>query len=253
MAALNRLYLFTLMFVSFLLFSFQSFAQDQACTDTLTVSAPSDWPPYSMKTQSGYVGLDIEIVKMVLTEANLCWNFISYPSSPRVMAELERESLDLAFAASITPERESIAAFSRSYRPEFMSLFTHKNNTKLFSLYSTSTVVINRGAYYGSNFEIFRRRCPECVVEVSSGAQRVSLLRTERVDFALLDELTGKEVIKQNELSEQIIATNYVINKNDVHYMVRKSLNSEYLDAINQAIVKSEDKINALVKKYRGN
>ena len=223
----------------------------QSCTDILTVNAPVEWPPYSIKSAGDYRGLDIEIIKIILTEANLCWSFVEYPSSPRVLAELARERLDLVFAASYTPERAKFANYSKPYRSEFMSLFTHKNNHKRFSYYTTSTVVTNRGAYYGENFEVFRKRCPECLVEVNSTEQRIYFLKNQRVDFAVLDELTGKEAIKHSIYEDEIIATQTVIHKNDVHLIVRKSLNPDYLERLNMAIDKSRAKIMQRVEYYR--
>jgi polar amino acid transport system substrate-binding protein len=81
-----------------------SASEIQSCSDTLVVNAPTEWPPYSTKFNDDYVGLDIEIVKIIFKEANLCWSFAEYPSTPRVLAELERGRLDVVFAASYTPE-----------------------------------------------------------------------------------------------------------------------------------------------------
>lgn len=223
------------------------------CTDTLTVNAPVEWPPYSSKSNGGYVGLDIEIVKIIFKEANLCWSFAEYPSTPRVLAELESGRLDAVFAASYTPTRADFAKFTQAYRPEFMSLFTHINNKKRFSLYSMSTVVVNRGAYYGENFEVFKKRCPECLVELSSTEQRIKFLQNHRVDFAVMDELTGKAIIKKNKQANEIIPTNHLIHKNYVHFMLRNSIDDSYIERLNTAIKKTEKKVSALVAKYRAN
>lgn len=226
-------------------------ADSASCTDTLTINAPIEWPPYSAKSNGDYVGLDIEIVKIILKEANLCWSFAEYPSTPRVLAELERGRLDLVFAASYTSERETIAKFTIPYRPEFMSLFTHKNNKKRFSLYTMSTVVANRGGYYGENFEVFKKRCPECLVELSSTEQRIDFLKNQRVDFAVMDELTGKAIIKQKGMAGKILPTNHLIHKNQVHFMVSKSIDKGVFERLNLAIKTTESKVNDLVAKYR--
>lgn len=228
-----------------------SASEIQSCSDTLVVNAPTEWPPYSTKFNDDYFGLDIEIVKIIFKEANLCWSFAEYPSTPRVLAELERGRLDVVFAASYTPEREAIANFTKPYRAEFMSLFTHKSNKKRFSLYSMSTVVVNRGGYYGENFEVFKKRCPECLVELSSTEQRITFLKNHRVDFAVMDELTGKAIIKQKGMAGEIVPTNHLIHKNQVHFMVSKSTATDLVERLNLAIKTTESKVNALVAKYR--
>ncbi|KNC68891.1 hypothetical protein AC626_01815 [Pseudoalteromonas rubra] len=85
---LGRGYL-AFIFVSLLCFSTFN-AAAQTCGQTVTVSASDNWPPYSYRVGEQYHGLDIEILELVLKSANLCWRYVSFPSSSRTFEEFKK-------------------------------------------------------------------------------------------------------------------------------------------------------------------
>jgi len=233
---------------TFLLFASLS----QACVKTLKVSVPYNWPPYAYKVGNEYKGLDIEILQLVLKEADLCWEYVNYPSSARAFTELSKGNVDLLFAASWSKERELLADYTVPYREESMMLFTHNDNERQFSFDEKSTIAINRGGFYGDKFSRYQANCPECIMEISLSKQRFFLLNNKRVDFVIEDELAGQHSMLNSNLHADIRLTDTEIHRNNVYYMVNKDVLGEAAKArLNQAIKDNDEEINRLIKTYR--
>ncbi|MFD2167163.1 substrate-binding periplasmic protein [Thalassotalea euphylliae] len=232
-----------------LVFHISSFAH--TCEKTLTVSAATNWPPLSSLENNRYQGLDIEILEYVLTKAHYCWTYVAYPSSSRAFNELSKGHVDVIFAASYNEKRASYAKFTTPYRYEIMQLFTHADIAENAPLSKQSTIAINRGSYYGANFEKYRAECPSCVVETNLVSERLNLVKLKRVDFAVEELLSGNHLINKQGISALVRATNTTVNSNPVHLMLNPQIfNEEELAKLNRAIEQSDSKIVELVEKY---
>ncbi|TMN71738.1 hypothetical protein CWB85_09945 [Pseudoalteromonas sp. S1727] len=56
-------------------------------------------------------GIDVDISRLVLTEAGFCSEFVRFPSSSRGLLELENGRVDLLTAASYTDSRAHTVIF----------------------------------------------------------------------------------------------------------------------------------------------
>lgn len=222
-----------------------------ACEKTITIHASKNWVPYSYEVNDVFQGLDIEVLELVLGKANICWQYVSMPSSSRAFAELKKGNIDLVFAASVSEERSEYANFTSPYRTESAVLYTHVDNNFPANLTSSTSVAINRGGFYGDDFADFRQQCESCVIDISLASQRFYLLKNKRVDFVIEDSLAGKYVVSNAEYASQIKKTDSVVHNNFVHYMIAKnSLSEVQLAEVNRAIKESKQEIKALLHKY---
>lgn len=223
-----------------------------SCAETLKVSVAERWPPYSYLENGTYQGLDIDILELLLSKADLCWEYFSYPSSARAFKELENGRIDLVFAASWNRERESFASFTLPYRNETMVLFSHTDQEKEFDFNLKSTVAVNRGSFYGNKFSDYRAQCDECIVEVNLTHQRFALLQNKRVDFSIEDELTGIQALNYGNFYNIAKRANNVIHRNNVYYML--GLNEKGNMArgrINRAIKELDSDISRIIHSYK--
>lgn len=75
-----------------------------ACEQKIRISAAKDWPPYSYINNGGFSGLDIDIIEMILSDINLCWEYVSFPSSSRAFQEFKKTTLTL-YLQPVIPRR----------------------------------------------------------------------------------------------------------------------------------------------------
>ena len=93
----------------------------QACRMTMALE---QWPPYLYRdAQGSYTGLDLELLQAIFKEAHC--TLVTLPELPTARRQLlfQTGGLDLMLAASETPERQSYARFSISYRDEAVGVF----------------------------------------------------------------------------------------------------------------------------------
>ena len=232
-----------------LLLAFSS--QLYACEKTITIQAYKNWLPYSYEVNGVFQGLDIEALELVLAKANICWEYVSLPSTARAFAEMKKGNIDLVFAASMSDERSQFAYFTTPYRTESAVLYKHVDNAQ-DNLTETTTVAINRGGFYGSEFADYRDKCQDCVIDISLASQRFYLLKNKRVDFVIEDSLAGQYIVENSEFSKQVKTTGSVIHNNMVHYMIaRDSLSDNELALLNNVIEQNQGEIKALIDKYQ--
>lgn len=92
-----------------------------ACRMTMALE---QWPPYLYRdAQGNYTGLDLELLRAIFKEARC--TLLTVPELPTARRQLlfQKGGLDLMLAASETPERQSYARFSLSYRDEAVGVF----------------------------------------------------------------------------------------------------------------------------------
>ena len=225
-----------------------------SCTDTLKVGVEEKWPPYSYLENGVYKGLDIEIIELILSKANFCWKYSSYPSTARTFKELENNRIDLLFAASRNKQREAYASFSLPYRTETMIIFSHKGQPERFNFNTKHTVTVNRGSFYGELFTDYRAKCKDCVVELNSTKQRFVLLQNKRVQFSIEDELTGSYILQHENFDDLTKHVDSVIHNNKVHYMFGLTAKGDMVrERLNIAIKELDSDINKIIHSYKVN
>lgn len=228
-----------------------------ACNNetTLKVGIGSSWPPYVMYGEQPY-GIDVEITKVVFSQAGYCIDFVPLPSSARGITELEKGESDVLPSASFNLERSKVAYFSNPYRREKMRLFSAKVIsqtsilTELFSLGFSFTA--NPGAYYGEELEQLKKIAwyEKRLFLISSLDRRIEMVAKERVDFMIEDQQAGNYYINQLGYKKMVLHP-YVVNDNAIHFMLgRHRFSQAEVTRINQAINRVEDGIPAIIENY---
>lgn len=218
---------------------------DQAdCELTLRMSALDDWPPYSWKNEMGeYHGIDIDFITSVFSKLNYCWTYNTYPSSTRAFRELQKGNVDVIFAASYSDERAKWSVFSVPYRFEDMRVVRHINDKSADWKNSNSTIVVNRGAYYGERFEQFKAQCATCVYESSTAHERLNMVQNKRVRYALEDYAAARYLKKQYNFDE-IEVTSESIHSSDIFLMLRPgALTSFQMTRLNNVLAQSSHQL----------
>lgn len=228
-----------------------------SCEQTLRVGVVLPWAPFVFDNKQGLIGIDVDIARLVLTEAGFCTEFVRLPSSKRGLVELEKGRVDVLPAASFTQTRSQYSHFTASYRRERMRLFWYQNNK--YSSYNLTdllakgkTIAVNSGAYYGKEFEQLTElnQYKELIVPVPLVMRRLYLLKAKRVDFMIDDEISGQYVIKQEKIAG-ITLHPYVINDNPIHFMLsRKTVTEEDVQRVNSAITASQARIDEVIASY---
>ena len=228
----------------------------------IKVGSNFDWPPYVHQSNNKLVGLEINILNIVVKRAGFCLEFIEMPSSSRGVAELKQGRVDLLFAASFNQERNQYAQFSQPYRNEKMMVFAQANSWLHPNIINSddylshinkenSLLAVNQGSIYGDKFEQFLKRYRGGIVNTTLANQRFNMLLKDRVDYVIEDELTGNALLNQNRYSKYIINTKLVVNFDPIYYMLRPQLmTDQQLTKFNRAIVQSQSEINRQIVKY---
>jgi polar amino acid transport system substrate-binding protein len=231
--------------------------QAQLCNTTLTLGLGNIWPPYYFEVDAQPVGADIDIVKMISAQANICLKFRKMPSSARAIIELEKGNVDFLYAASFSEKRDKIATFSKPYRNETVRIFwrsaerKYLAGVKLESLFLSGLIVaINRGSFVGRNAEqILKMQKDSAVISVPTIEQRMMMLIHQRVDFIIEDEVAGLYYIQKEKL-KGIDLHPYVIYQNDISLMFSRNISQQTISSINAVIQRSSNKIDSIIASY---
>ncbi|MFT5758088.1 MAG: polar amino acid transport system substrate-binding protein [Alteromonadaceae bacterium] len=223
----------------FLLYTLSGATQAQVCNSTLTLGLSNIWPPYYFEIDAQPTGADIDIVKMIFSQANICLKYRKMPSSARALIELEKGSVDFLYAASFSEERQRIATFSIAYRNETVRIFWRPNGREylaggtLKSMFLSGLVVaINRGSFVGSNAgQLLKLQNESSVISVPTIEQRMRMLMHQRVDFIIEDELAGLYYIRKEKLSG-IELHPYIIYQNDISLMFSRNISQQKIASI---------------------
>ena len=233
-------------FLSCCFFATSVAAHQQDCEMTLVVSTALEWPPYSWEVDGQYHGIDIQILEYLFSKLNYCWQYVAYPSSTRAFREFQKGNADVIFAASLTNERRRYAVFSEPYRQEDMHLIYHINDSDVAPYSENSTIVVNRGSYYGEAFALFKQQCPACVIELSLAFDRLKMVDLGRIQYAVEDMHAAEYLMITSDIHNIAIAEQS-IHKNDVHFMFRPGvLTEQELKTFNETIVVNQSVIDAI-------
>ncbi|MCE2572735.1 substrate-binding periplasmic protein [Motilimonas eburnea] len=208
-----------------------------------------DWPPFIYQQADGeFKGIDYQIISKVMAKISCEVTLSSYPIPwRRQLAWLEVGQIAMMNGASKTPEREKYAYFSIPYRSESVSLFIRKADLETRSISHLSQLLdsnihslgYSKGSYYGEEFAQLLNQA-EFAKRLYSDfdINNFHRLSNARLDAVIADSISGAALIKQLELSDQIIAMpGMKIVTGDIHIMFSKKVVSlALIEQVNQAI-----------------
>ncbi|PAY02539.1 amino acid ABC transporter substrate-binding protein [Pseudoalteromonas sp. HM-SA03] len=226
-----------------LFIAFLAFEATAKCDKTLRIGMnETQWLPYISRDGGNVSGLEINALNILFNDSSYCLEYVFYPTSARMLAELKAGKVDVLMAATKTASRARFAYFTTPYRQEVMALFQHKDKPKIGGeveslILAGNTFALNAGSYYGMAFEkLIQDFYNDQLVHLPNAARRFKMLSKQRVDYVVEDKLAGEYFIQSREYTD-IIYSGTDANKTPVSYMLSKaSLTTVDLENINQLI-----------------
>lgn len=97
------------------------------CPEPIRVHLDLHAPSAYLGAKGELQGMDTEQVKLILQQAGCSWRFSTTPmTGARILKSLQQGDIDMMIRATITPERQQYAWFSRPYRQEVVALFSKR-------------------------------------------------------------------------------------------------------------------------------
>jgi len=226
-----------------------------ACTKTLKMGTnETNWAPYLIKQGNAFVGAEVDTVNAVFKNSPFCIEWVYFPSLSRVQQELKTGHIDITFAASYTKERAEYSYFTDVYRDEVMLLYKHENAKdviNLAALFERGFIVgVNRGSFFGAEFEKIRKHYPNQIVLTADANTRFGMLNKKRVDYVIDDSVVAKYFAKRYNTILPV-KTAPAINVNGVHFMMSKqSVTLDEVAVINRLIKNNKAAIERIYKPY---
>ena len=225
-----------------------------SCDSRLKIAVIERLNPFHLMDSDLTLSIDLDIVKVIAKEANICFDYIKMPSSTRLLSELKKGNIDVVFSASYNKERAKFGWFSHPYRQEVIRIFITKNVGKTAHQATLSQLLelgyaatANTGNEYG---EIFNQVKPFIQHNIPLLHRRMAMLRLKRVDFTIEDELAGLLFLRYHEI-DNVVMHPFIVNKNEVSFLFsRQSVNKKIVDIIDKIIDKNRTKFNEIRLTY---
>ena len=209
------------------------------CDRTLRVAA-EHWPPYSVLSEDGWQGTDVDRVRALLRRAGCEVIFMDTPPG-RSHVMLEKGEVDILMAASDVPDRHRYALFSKPYRREVMAVFALSGRNNLPTSFAAlrggdHILVAPRSGWYGEDYAAVRGDLigNHQLVAFDYTHQAVSILAAGRADLLMGDQQSI--LIVADNLGVKL-SQRWVANDAPVHLMLsRATLTPTLLQRINTAL-----------------
>lgn len=152
--------------------------------------ATGEWPPYNSSQMAGG-GVHTEIVVAVVNEMGMVPQYTFHPWK-RVEKLLEQGMVFGAFSYTSNPQRAARFDFTKPFAVSTTQFFYFKPNTPAINWKNWEDLKPYRLAgVLGYSYLPNMRASGATVIEVTSDAQLIPLLRAGRADFVALDSVNG--------------------------------------------------------------
>lgn len=229
-------------------FSIVYSAQDiNPCTRELIVQIEHQPPTSYVDKGVATHGLDVDMIKAILTEAGCPFRWHTEPmSNARTLRGIQVGSLDILANTSDLPERRLYAHFSRPYRAEVIGLFARPGASlpivkSLDEVYEAKLPLIAPlHGWYGTSYDRLRARflannLLTTYVEMSVGT-KLLFVEPSRADLLLIDADVF-EFLMRTQWKQPVIWVTPPINIEAAHLMLSlKSVAHPVRERIDQAI-----------------
>ncbi|WP_462170327.1 substrate-binding periplasmic protein [Pseudoalteromonas xiamenensis] len=209
----------------------------------------------------GWHGLDVDFAKALLEKAGCKYRFVSTPWG-RAIKMLELGDLDLVLSVSDNPKRRAFAYFVGPQRMENIVFAVHRDAPvelnsmeQLFAL--DRPVAIQRGAFYGQNFEthLAALKDPEQqFIYVADNNVKINLLKNQRISGFLEEKYNLLYQIENNPNFSEVRINTFIVNQEPVYYAFsKKSITPEQLTQFEAAYIalQKSGELKAILKKYK--
>ena len=193
-----------------LLASFQVFSQE-------FIIGINERDIYRYKNEQGnWAGKDIELIKAIFRRTPFNYRIVTMPWA-RVIKELEAGTIDMTVAATVLPERQKYALFSKNdFRYSHHMLFVNKNKLALFDSVTELADVANvdvivaalRGAIFYETYPLLlqNEQFAKRIVYISDDQNMSKFILKGRADGYIDSETEGKHyLLSQPEYNKNIV------------------------------------------------
>ncbi len=188
---------------------------------SITLAVENSWPPYA--DQNGN-GISKQILQKALAHQGVQVSFVTVPYA-RALHLAEIGKVDGAF--NVTKQASTLKKFAFGQEPILIASasYYYSKNTRfdyksVTDIPSGTSIAVILGYEYGDKYEQQRHRFDE--VKVSSQEQIIKLLRSNRVDMAIMFDEVASYYLKQMQLSEHAISKGHINHTSDIYVAFNK-------------------------------
>ena len=205
---------------------------------------------YLDKTQTK--GLFFDIVTTVFNNMETEYKVETYPFKRALQMAMKGKGLVVGIYK--TEERSLELEFSKPFYLDKLVLFTNKENSFSYDTLddlNTKQIGIRLGWSYGAEFDL-AKKTKLFTTTVGSPQQIYHLLNLGRLDTVIDNELTGKGVINELSISQNIKTLPQYFLVGDIYIAAKKGTNTELIKKFNLHLSRIKDNgvYNKLLAEY---
>ncbi|MEH6344825.1 MAG: transporter substrate-binding domain-containing protein [Bermanella sp.] len=221
-----------------------SYTSAQEC-EQLTVSGSNQWRPiaYSNPDKTQALGIAYDVTQALADALNLTISFNVKMPWARAIKMLDDGEIDMMAGVYWTKQRKDQYLFTLPVTNDTLNIFVKRGkefNYQKFKDLAGKKLDLIRGTSLGNKFDSYILEHLE-MSEVNTFKQQLARLNIGRSDIVVLDPFTAASVLKELNLSKEIVMLDTPIAVNPVHLIFsKKSPCVKHLDAMNRLIEKMQ-------------
>ena len=218
----------------------------------LIMSTNAAFPPYEMTDdQGGFIGIDVEIAGAIAKELGLELVIQDMGFTAALEAAQKGKSDIVMAGVSVTPEREDVMLFSKSYATGVQVVIVKEGSDVTMDNLGEKMI----GTQMGTTGYLYASDTPENggygedhVIAYENGMTAVQALQNGQVDCVIIDSAPAQEYVKANPglttLEGSWVEEDYAIGM--------AKANTELQKAVNEALDKltNDGTIKGIIDKY---
>ena len=227
----------------------------------LRVRVANSIPQYSQDINGNWKGLGIELIEVLLNEADCQPDYMVYPWK-RSLTQLREGKVDMMVNLSITSERKEYLWFIGPQRDETIVLVVNKNSDfKIDSLDDfkalNNKIGVENGAFYGEEFDNKYKTDPafaNLFVQAVNTDMLINMLKVNRIVGFFEDRYSSAYKIKTLAQYKDVKTHSYLVNQGLVYFgFSKKSVSPKLLARLQKAYDKASaaGRFEAVIERYR--
>ncbi|WP_206482865.1 transporter substrate-binding domain-containing protein [Thalassotalea sp. G2M2-11] len=213
----------------------------QECDVPLVLSSTSDWYPYLYQQGKQSLGVDVELLKQILSKMQCQLKVVHFPER-RSLFELSSGNFDIGLGASFTKERHKKFDFSLPYRFEKNRFVYRASDNTLENINGLTEIIaakkviaVNLAGWYGHEFEQAKTQYDGFIFS-DTVAKRLKMLAYNRVDVVVDDDIVLCSELARSEFPELVMHP-LIISSADIHFIFnRKRISPSFVRQFNQIL-----------------
>ena len=227
----------------------------------LRVRVAHSIPQYSQDTNGNWQGLGIELIEVLLNEANCTPDYVVYPWK-RSLTQLQEGKVDMMVNLSITAERKEYLWFIGPQRDETIVLVVSKNSDfKIDSLDDfkalNNKIGVENGAFYGDEFDHKYKTdaaFAHLIVQAVNTDMLINMLKVNRIIGFFEDRYSSAYKMKTLAQYKDVKTHSFLVNQGFVYFgFSKKSVSPKLLARLQKAYesANAAGKFDAVIERYR--